>query len=216
MGRFDSAASDAETIASIGWTESDGCAAVTLAFRTTEGAPAVEPPSVRAEFLRHTGVIRLELGNGVSESTISDQLIDTALLRAIFVATDPNSDALIVDLHLWDAALARVQTFTSPARVVIELERGGPDLIQRARFGPSTVVFFPAQESAPFVLAGYGVGGGALDARVASTAGQQVTAFDLAQSPTAWTTYEWTVRSIEPGLVEVRVGDAPSFAFTAR
>lgn len=216
MGRFEAPDSDAQTISAIGWTESENCAAVTISFQTNQGAPAVEPPTVRAEYLRHTGVIRLDMDQAISTSGVSHQVIDTPLIRSLYVATDPIGANLVADLHLWAGALARVQTFSAPARIVIELERGGPELIQQARAGAQAVVFFPEQDEAPIVLEGYGTPGSELEIRVSSAEVENTRTVAVEPSATLWTLFSVTLTEIEAGLVEVAVGDAPTFVFTTR
>ncbi len=212
LGRSDTEDSDSQTLAGINWTDSGDCAAVTLSFRTEPGAPAVDPPAYRAEYLRHTGIVRIELGLEIIDSALSDQAFDTALLDGAFVAYEPSLRTLMVDVHLAEGATARVRSLSSPARLVLELERDQTDAGAPV-FGDAVVLLQPATRTPPMVLEGYGRAGLDVSASVVTSAGAFDRTITFEDSPTRWTVFEWTIRDFQPGPVVIRVGDAPPIEF---
>lgn len=216
LGRFDSQNSDSQAIAGVNWSETGECAALTLAFRSEAGAPAVDPPGFRAEYLRHTAVIRLELSEGVAASAVSEQALDTELLEAAYVALDPTAGALIVDVHLAAGAEVRVRPASSPARIIVEVEADGGPVAGSATIGEAVVLFAPATSMPPLVIQGYGRAGIEISASfVSSTRVLEDTLF-LDPSPTLWTAFEWPVRDFQPGPVSIRVGDAEPIEFVSQ
>lgn len=216
LGRSDGENSDSQALAGFNWSETGDCAAFTLSFRSEAGAPAVDPPGFRAEYLRHTGVVRLELVPGVAESAVSEQALDTDLLKAAFVAFDPAAGALVVDVHLAAGADVRVRPASSPARIIVEFESDGRPVSGTATIGEAVVVFAPATSTPPLLIQGYGRSGLEISATfVSSTRVLEDTLF-LDPSPTLWTTFEWVVRDFEPGPVSIRVGDAAPIEFVSR
>ena len=213
LGRYDSDDTDSQALANVNWSDSGDCAALTLSFRSDSGAPAVEPPSIRAVYLRHTAVVRLELGESVTQSALSEQALDTEHLRAIYVAYDPSLPGLVVDVHLAVGSSVRFHTASSPARVVIEFESDGQLIGSGATITDQEVVLVPASTSPPIVVAGYGLSGSTLDVSVVSLAGSVSDSVVLAASPTRWTVFDWTVSDVAVGPVEVRVGSAPTIEF---
>lgn len=215
LGRFESEDSDSQAIAGFNWSETGECAALTLAFRSETGAPAVDPPVFRAEYLRHTAVVRLELGQGVAESAVSEQALDTELLESAYVAFDPAAGALVVDIHLAAGAEVRVRPATSPARIIVEVEADGRPASGAATIGEAVVLFAPATSMPPLLVQGYGRAGIEISASfVSSTRVIQDTLF-LDPSPTLWTTFEWPIRDFQPGPVSIRVGDAAPIEFVS-
>ncbi|MDH3249367.1 MAG: hypothetical protein OEQ47_10415 [Acidimicrobiia bacterium] len=216
LGRFESDNSDSQNIAGFNWSETGECAALILAFRSEAGAPAVDPPEFRAEYLRHTAVVRLELGQGVAASAVSEQAIDTELLESFYVAYDPAAGSLVVDVHLAAGAEVRVRPASSPARIIVEIEADGRPVTGAATIGEAVVLFAPATSMPPVLVQGYGRAGIEISASfVSSTRVLQDTLF-LDPSPTLWTTFEWTVRDFQPGPVSIRVGDAAPIEFVSR
>lgn len=216
LGRFDATDSDSQSLAGINWTDSGTCAAVTLSFRTAPGAPAVDPPSFRSEFLRHTGVVRIEFGPEVTDSALSDQTFDTTLLDAAYVVLDPFASTLTTDLHLAAGSIVRVRSASSPARIVIELEGDGRILGERPMFGDAIVLLQPASQAPPMVIEGYGRSGLDVSASFISSGRGLETTIALERSPTRWNLFEWTIREFQPGPVSIRVGDAPPIEFVSQ
>lgn len=216
LGRSDAGDSDAQTLAGLNWSDSGDCAAVTLAFRTEPGAPAVDPPSYRAEYLRHTGIVRIELGPEIVDSALSDQIFDTALLDAAYVAFDPAAQALIIDIHLADGVVARVRSVTAPARLVIELEDDDRAAGSSPVFGEAVVVLQPATTTPPMVIEGYGRAGLEVSANVVTSGRGLERTLAFPDSPTRWTFFEWTIRDFQPGPIAIRIGDAPPIEFISQ
>jgi hypothetical protein len=216
LGRFESSDSDSQALTAVNWSDSGECAAVTLSFRTEAGAPAVDPPEFRAEYLRHTAVVRVELGQGVSGSAISDQALDTALLNAAYVAYDSAADGLVVDIHLAAGAVVRARSASAPARIILEMEDDGTPVDGAAVSGSAVLVFALASSNPPLIVQGYGRSGIEISASlVASSSSIEDTIF-LAESPTRWTAFEWSVREFQPGPVAIRMGDAPTIEFLSQ
>lgn len=213
LGRSDTEESDSQTLAGINWTDSSECAAVTLSFRTEPGAPAVDPPAFRAEYLRHTGIVRIELGPEIIDSALSDQAFDTALLAGAYVVYDPSLLTLMVDIHLAEGATARVRSASSPSRLVLEMERDDQTIEGTPVFGDAVVLLQPATRTPPMMIEGYGRAGLDLSASVVTSAGAFDRTLTFEGSPTRWTFFEWTIREFQPGPVAIRVGDAPPIEF---
>ncbi len=216
LGRFEGGDSDSQAIASFNWSETGECAALTLAFRSEAGAPAVDPPGFRAEYLRHTAVVRLELGQQVAESAVSEQALDTDLLDSAYVAFDPAAQALIVDVHLAAGADVRVRPASSPARIIVEIEGDGRPVSGSATIGEAVVLFAPATTMPPVLVQGYGRAGIGISATFVSSTRVLEDTLLLDPSPTLWTTFEWPLRDFQPGPVSIRVGDAAPIEFVSR
>jgi len=77
-------------------------------------------------------------------TAITDQLAETVLVRQVFVARSADR-TLFVDLHLSAAALVRVSTSSSPARVTIALEPGGSNYSGSPAIGANVVVITPLE-----------------------------------------------------------------------
>ncbi len=216
LGRFDSQDSDSRALAGFKWSETGECAALTLSFRSEAGAPAVDPPEFRAEYLRHTAVVRLELGSGIGESAVSEQALDTGLLETAFVAFDPAADALVADIHLAAGATVRVRPVSSPARIIVEIESDGKAAAGTATVGEAVVLFAPESSQPPLLVQGYGRSG--LEVSSSFEAGSRVLddTIILGPSPTRWTIFEWTIRDFQPGPVVISVGDAAPVEFISR
>lgn len=163
--------------------------------------------------MRHTAVVRIELGDSVTGSALSEQAIDTALLRAVYVAYDPSLPGLIADVHLSAGSSVRVHTADSPARIVLEFETDDQLIGPGATISTDEVILVPASTSPPITVAGYGRAGSVLPVSLVSLAGLVQEDITLATSPTRWSVFEWTVPDVAAGPVEVRVGTAPVIEF---
>lgn len=216
LGRSEGGDSDSQAISGFNWSETGGCAAVTLAFRSEAGAPAVDPPGFRAEYLRHTAVVRIELGQAVAASAVSDQALDTGLLHSAYVAFDPSAQSLVVDIHLAAGADVRVRPASSPARLILEVEADGNPVSGSATVGEAVVLFAPASTAPPVLVEGYGRAGIEISATFISSLNVLEDTLFIDPSPTLWTTFEWLVRDFEPGPVSIRVGDAAPVDFVSR
>lgn len=148
--------SDAGILARIQWEQHSGCERLVIEFATAEGAPAVEPPTVGSFFIREAGVLRMTLGQPVVATAVAEQLVQSALVDRVFVVRTLDG-GLFVDVHLAQAAFARMTTATGPARTLIDLQPGGPDYPASARRSGDVIVVEPVQStlSYPFSVTGY-------------------------------------------------------------
>src|SRR5690606_26985132 len=126
LADFDPPSSDATRIAGIGWRASGDCQLFTISFATEDGAPATTPPALSARLLRTAGVLRVE--TSATNSVVADQLVESGPVERIFVPVTEEGTRF-VDLVLGGPVVARARLQTSPARVEIELQPGGPELI---------------------------------------------------------------------------------------
>lgn len=153
--------SDARVIEAYSWDQVGACERVRIGFATAEGAPAVAPPSMGVSFLRWAGVIRIDLGAGVTDAVVAEQLVDTELVDRIYTVTQVDG-TVFVDIHLSAPAFARAFTTSGPAAVAIDLASGGrPYADPSVRVG-DLVVIPPDPEVAtyPLTISGYSVGAG--------------------------------------------------------
>ena len=146
--------SDSEQISGIGWVGDETCEVFTIDFATDQGAPATTPPTVDAEFMRDVGILRVSMDVGMT--SITDQLVETGLVRQVFVPRSEDAN-LFVDLHLSNPALAAVTTTSSPAQVIISLEPGGPQYPATPAVAQNVVVVTPVEGpvTSPVAVNGY-------------------------------------------------------------
>lgn len=114
---------DSARIAGISWRTTGECHVVTISFATDDGAPATTPPTLTARILRSTGILRVD--SETTSSVIVDQLVEDGLIERMFVPVDSEGHRFI-DIILNGPAVGRARLMTSPARLEIELEPGGP------------------------------------------------------------------------------------------
>ncbi|HJR91096.1 MAG TPA: hypothetical protein VJ938_01500 [Acidimicrobiia bacterium] len=135
-------AADASRIDGIGWRMAGECHIVTIAFATDDGAPATTPPPLTADILRGAGVLRID--SAATSSVIADQLVETGLIERIFVPVDAEGNRFI-DLVLSGPAVGRARLLTSPARLEIELQPGGPPDVGRPLVADNIVLVEPGE-----------------------------------------------------------------------
>jgi hypothetical protein len=147
--------SDAESIGLITWDADSGCERFTIALVTAEGAPATTPPPVTVELMRDLGILRVHLG--LERTSVTDQLVETALVGRYFVARLPDR-SLFVDLHLSGPAVARASVDSGPGTVVVELEPGGSPFPAAPTLGDLVVLTspVPGPSAVPVLIEGYG------------------------------------------------------------
>lgn len=122
---FERSNSDGTRIAGINWHTTGDCHLITVMFATEDGAPATTPPSIDARLLRNAGVLRIE--TEATASVVGDQLVEEGSVEQLFVPVDEDQ-LRFIDLVLSEPAVARARVMTSPARLEIELQPGGPDV----------------------------------------------------------------------------------------
>ncbi|HJU80461.1 MAG TPA: Gmad2 immunoglobulin-like domain-containing protein [Acidimicrobiia bacterium] len=131
---------DAEQIGAITWDTNPECEVFTIDFVTAQAAPATSAPTMSAEFLRSSAVVRVYLD--LEATSVTDQLVQSGLVDRVYVARRPDR-TLFVDFHLVAPALARVSVAESPGQVKVELEPGGGELDGLAAFAQNVVVISP-------------------------------------------------------------------------
>lgn len=202
--------SDSGTIGAISWETIEDCETFTIAFQTSEGAPATTPPSARVLHLESFQVLRVQLLS-VAATVITDQLVETNLVDRIYVVRSLD-DGMYIDLHLAAPAQARVETTDSPGRLILTLKPGLVPLEGFSTIGDRVVVTSPAAgvTVAPFLtVTGYGR---TFEANVllVATAGNDVvvergtTAADWTET---WGEFRSTI-SLPQGPVSLFVGES--------
>lgn len=156
--RFERPTSDGTRIAGISWRTEGECHQVSLSFATEDGAPATTPPTITARLLREAGVLRIE--TEATTSVIVDQLVEEGLVERLFVPIDQNGFRF-VDLVLSGPVVARAKVLTSPARLELEMQSGGPEEIGSPLMTSGLVVVEPGSAAAvePILdITGYSTG----------------------------------------------------------
>lgn len=131
---------DSSRIAGISWRTVGACHVVTISFATDDGAPATTPPTLTARILRDTGVLRVD--SETTSSVIVDQLVEDGLIERMFVPIDSAGNRFI-DFVLSGPAVGRARLMTSPARLEIELQPGGPPEVGSPLVTENVVVVEP-------------------------------------------------------------------------
>jgi hypothetical protein len=155
-GLLDGEEGDAELVAGLSWTAFEGCERLVVEFATAGGAPATEPGGVRAELLRDQGIVRLRLDDLVTSTAIADRVVERQLVDRVYVVRSLDGD-LYVDIHLGSAVLARASIKRSPAKVIVDLQAGGPELEALPLVSDSAIVVTPTKPNAeyPLMVEGY-------------------------------------------------------------
>lgn len=141
IAELDQQSSDSGTIGAISWDAAEGCETFTIAFQTSEGAPATTPPSARVLHLDSFQVLRVQM-LGVGATVITDQLVETQLVDRLYVVRSLDG-GMFVDFHLAEPAQARVEATASPARLVLTLKQGLVPLSGFSVFADRVVVTSP-------------------------------------------------------------------------
>lgn len=189
---FDRPDSDGARLAGITWQSTGDCQLLTVTFATEDGAPATTPPSLDARLLRNAGVLRVD--TAATGSVVVDQLVEEGSVERLFVPVDED-DLRFVDLVLSEPAVARARVLTSPARLEIELQPGGPE-VGRPLISPEVVVVEPgsaAVAASVLDISGYSVGEiESLDlAILRNDAEVAETTLELESQPTIWREFQF-------------------------
>lgn len=132
--------SDSDSLGPISWEETESCETFTLAFVSSEGAPATTPPPVHAWYVDGVPIVRVHVS---AESTvITDQLVETGLVERLFVVRSLDG-GLFLDLHLAAPAQTHIETAASPAEVTIHLQPGIVDYPARPAISDLVVIAAP-------------------------------------------------------------------------
>lgn len=208
IGRIENPASDAGTIGLIGWEAEESCETFEISFETPEGAPATTPPTLTAEYVGDSGVIRL--GIDADETVIIDQRVETALVTRLYVVRSLDG-AMFVDFHLAAPAQARLSSQSSPAAVTLQLEPGILGYTGEVTASGPIVLIAPREDTnveRTISVQGYAR---ALESNVLviATQGDEVvaeTSIAAADSPTTWGQFQTEV-GLVPGRVSLFVGE---------
>ena len=208
VASLDSPGSDAQTVGLISWEAPSECETFTIAFVSSEGAPATTPPSVTVDFLDPAPILRIALD--ATGSVIADQVVDTGLVERLFVV-DSVDGGVFIDLHLKGPAQARVSTGESPATLQLELQPGLVDRPNRPMVIEDLVVISPMEGSevdSPVEVSGYArkAPGGLV---VIATSGDLVLGehhLEPAGEEGSWGEFR-TSLALDPGSVTVFTGE---------
>lgn len=144
IGRITQPTSDSRALGLISRVVDDGCEKFSFDFETTENAPSTTPPSVDAEFLDGERIVRIHVD--IEQTVIADQLVETDLVDRIYVVRALDG-SMFIDLHLAEAANARIMVSNSPARLRLELTPRDGELAGAASVSDVVVVINPANEA---------------------------------------------------------------------
>jgi hypothetical protein len=149
---------DAREISSLRWSAHDGCERLVIDLRAEDGRPAEGTGPVEVEVRRELGVVRVSL-RGVERVNpdATDGTFGGPLARAAYSVRSPDGRSTYVDVHLGEAAEAHVDALAEPARVVIDLRRGGTQIPGPAASDGRIVVLEPRPGAAryPLTVTGY-------------------------------------------------------------
>lgn len=203
---------DAARVGELRWEGHEGCERFVIDLMGEEGSPAAAAGDVRARLLRRLGVVRIDLREVESvDPQATDARFDGPLARAAYAVWSPEGRWTYVDLHLADAAEARVLLLADPARVVVDLRPGGGGLPAPAASGQRVVVLEPrpGPASYPLTVSGYAR---TFEANVVARlerSGERVHEdFTTATAwVDAWGHYSITIPDGPPGPVRLHVGE---------
>lgn len=214
IDEFDNTGSDSTKIGLVRWQAEEACETFEIEFETAEGAPATTPPSVRAEFIDEVGVLRIS--TSAVETVITDQLVETALVKRLYVVRALDG-GMFIDLHLAAPTQARIDLTSSPARLKVELQPGIVPYSAQPVTAELIVLTFPSDEATiPTTLnvEGYARGIGSDVAAVAIVGQEGDDLVVEADATTADNTKTWgefrVALELMPGPVALFVGDRDS------
>ncbi|MEA1904081.1 MAG: Gmad2 immunoglobulin-like domain-containing protein [Actinomycetota bacterium] len=121
IGSIDHPGSDSTTIGTISWNADTSCETFTISFVTSEGAPPTTPPTVSAFYVGDSPIVRLHMD--VEGTVITDQLVETQFVDRLYVIRALDG-GMFIDLHLAAPAQARIETSSSPAELIVDLQPG--------------------------------------------------------------------------------------------
>lgn len=153
---LDHDASDSGAIGAISWTEEQGCETFTIAFQTSEGAPATTPPSTELLHLESFQVLRVRM-NSLDATVVTDQLVETTLVDRLFVVRSLE-EGMFIDFHLAQPSQARIEAASSPAQLILTLKPGLVPFTGFSTIGERVVVTSPpagATVDSVFTISGY-------------------------------------------------------------
>lgn len=202
---------DATRITALRWEAHDGCERFVIDLAAGGDSAARTIGSVRGEFLRTLGVVRVTLPTMAEvDADATDARFDGPLVRRAYVVRAPDGAGMYVDLHLGEAAEADLTILGEPARVVVDLRPGG-DVVGGSPATHTRVVVVRPQGGVatyPLEITGYGR---TFEANIVARLVHDGT--DVAEQFTtatawadAWGHYSLSIPSGPPGDVELHVG----------
>jgi hypothetical protein len=210
LASFPGDAGPARSVADLRWARHEGCERFVIELAREDGSPVDSVGGVSAEMMRDLGVIRVQLPRDVQTPDETDLGVDGDLVSGAFVVRRQDR-GLFVDVHLADAVLARVLRLSNPARIVVDLQPGGPALPQTPSRDTLVVVLEPAEGDAtyPLKIVGYAR---TFEANVLARLRQdgRIVAEEFTTSTDyteAWGLYSITIQSGPSGNVELFVGE---------
>jgi hypothetical protein len=199
---------DAAKITGMALTPYETCEQLIVELAAASGAPATSLGMTTAEFVRRHGVVRVHLDPSVTGTTVSDIVFESALVDRVYVVRDAD-ESLFIDVHLADAAVARFTEISSPARLVVDLAPGGPDIIRAEQ--TDFIVIMPLDDTlvGPITIEGYGR---TFEANVIARARRDgvLIAETFTTSADYLETWGWFELDLEPGAtgaIELFVGE---------
>jgi hypothetical protein len=205
-------AGDAERVAALRLAVLEGCERFVIDLQADDESQASAAGEVRAEVLRHLGVVRLALREveWVAEGA-TEAFFDGELARAAYSVVDPEGRWVYVDLHLSAEAEAHVALLEDPARVVVDLRPGGGEVPSSAVTEDLVVVLQPrpGEQTYPLEVSGYArTFEATVVVRLEQDGGQVLEDFTTATAWTdAWGHFSFTIEDGPAGSVELHVGD---------
>lgn len=211
FGEFDG---DARLVDALRWEPHDGCERLVIDLADADGEPADRTGVVDAEFLRHLGVVRVHLDEDFLlrplDHEATGQLFEGELAHAAYTVWSLAGTAY-VDVHLADAALARVLVLESPARVVVDLQPGGEAVPPPPAADDNIVLMEPRPGDAeyPLLVTGYArTFEGSVLARIRTNAEPDVDANTTAAAwEETWGEFSLEITTGPVGEAELFVGE---------
>ncbi len=188
--RSERPAADGTRISGITWRATGDCHVLGISFATDDGAPATTAPTLTARLLRSEGVLRVE--TAATSSVVVDQKVEEGMVDRLYVP-QTSEGSRFVDFVLDGPVLARAHILTSPARLEIELEPGGPP-VGRPLITDSLVIVQPGSAAvmAPILdVSGYASGPSLSLVLSVSMGAAQVeeTTFEVPSGSDNWTAF---------------------------
>jgi hypothetical protein len=159
ISAFGGANGDATQISEIGWAAHEGCERIVVDLLTADGAPAGALDPVGVDYDPDRGVIRVNLPDAIARSSVSDSLVDGALVSRVYVV-ETEERGLAIDVHIVPGTTLALRAFEvdSPSRIVIDVkEQEGAPEVQGVAVGPSVVILSPLADATEtsLTVAGY-------------------------------------------------------------
>lgn len=208
IAEIEATGSDSSMIGRISWETSDRCETFHLDFETSEGAPATAVPDISVDHLESFQVVRV--GIDVDASVITDQLVETGLVKRLYVVRSLDG-GMFVDLHLSAPAAVRATARSSPARLSVDLRPGFLPFVGEATIDDRLVLVSPpagTEVETSTELTGYSRTFEGNVVALVSQAGSVVSESSTTSADSSETWGEFRLRvSLPPGEISLFLGD---------